>query len=77
MTRKDFELIARVFNKNMNDKTIDNHKFSGPELVRAMACQMAAVLKTTNPLFDHERFLKACGVDEAAYVNNKGKTVNY
>jgi hypothetical protein len=62
MTRKDFVLIAKIFNKNMNDKTIANHKYSGQEIVKAMACQMADVLKTTNPQFDHKRFLEACGI---------------
>jgi len=44
MTKKDFELIARVFR----------------ECIVATPEDMADVLQETNPRFDRVRFLKAC-----------------
>lgn len=51
MTRKDFELIARVL-KN-SDEVLD-------DMAReALAEMFAAELANTNPNFDRDRFLKA------------------
>ena len=53
MTRKDFELIARVI-KELRDFTGTNHS--------KVAYDFADALTTTNPLFNRKKFLKACGV---------------
>ena len=54
MTRKDFELIARVL-KN-SDEVLDDYARE------ALADMFTAELVATNPNFDRDRFLKACGV---------------
>lgn len=56
MTKKDFELIARTirsFDKGWH--SLVHQEFSAA---------MADALRHTNPNFDRERFLKACGFDE-------------
>lgn len=47
MTRRDFQLIAQVFKEQAAPRP----------LVEAMA----RVLRTTNPRFDHDRFVSASG----------------
>lgn len=60
MKKTDYQLIARIFNKNINDK---NAKLYTPaHISRAMACQFADVLKQNNPDFKHLEFLRDCGV---------------
>jgi len=49
MTRKDFELIARVI-RNIDDKDSRNQT----------ALNFATELKQTNPRFDTQRFVTAC-----------------
>lgn len=58
MTRKDFELIARNFKTFTDDCEPDQ-----AELIGEFASSLAIYLKSTNPLFNTERFLKACGVE--------------
>lgn len=79
MTKKDYELIARIFNKNIHDKTsyMTEVKYTGNQISKSMALQFADVLKTNNPKFDTKKFLTACGIESAAYVNSKGNTVSY
>lgn len=64
MTKKDYELIAKVFNKNITDKSTICIKNNVPIVATAMARQFADVLVSTNPLFDKQRFLTACGVTQ-------------
>ncbi len=54
MTRKDFELIARVLKDIIQTDT--RH-------LEYIAAEFADALKSTNANFDRERFLKACGVE--------------
>jgi hypothetical protein len=54
MTRKDYELIARV----LRDPTL--HLQDSKR--RALASRFADELEADNWRFDRERFLKACGV---------------
>jgi hypothetical protein len=60
MSRKDFELIARVFNREMGLSGGDER--GRKYLVGGLARLLATELEGTNPRFDRERFLKACGV---------------
>jgi hypothetical protein len=61
MSRKDFELIARVlreahYSDHLDDLTVDE-----------LAERFASALSATNPNFNHSRFLRACeGLKEAA-----------
>jgi hypothetical protein len=57
MSRKDYELITRV----LRDANVaDEHQY---ELLERIALGFALELAATNPLFDRERFLAACGVE--------------
>lgn len=53
MTKKDFELIADVIKKMQS--LGNNHLY--------VADMFAEALGKTNPLFDNQRFLKACEVE--------------
>lgn len=52
MTRKDFELIAEV---------IKTSQYYSADYRNEIARNMAQALATTNPAFNEDRFLKACG----------------
>lgn len=54
MSRKDFEMIARVV------RYFRSRNLVVPGLGEAFADE----LEKTNPRFDRQRFLKACGVDD-------------
>ena len=56
MTRKDFELIAKV---------LANYSAEGGVVIERneIARALAVALKTENPRFDSVRFLKASGVN--------------
>ena len=59
MTKKDFDLIARVFadlNSDFNNGGDDSVSLS------LVVGELADALATTNGAFDRERFLVACGV---------------
>lgn len=58
MTRKDYELLAKVFNRNTTDLSESQFiKFA------RLAEDLATELQAENPRFDTLRFLKACGLD--------------
>ena len=60
MTRKDFELIADTI-RNLRDASYES---GVNELQREMiAKQFAAALRSTNPNFNRDRFVRACGVE--------------
>lgn len=62
MTRKDFELIARVFNDQLHNAHWDEILKTE---ISVLSLQIVVdALSTTNASFDRERFLTACGVDE-------------
>ncbi len=62
MTRKNLELIAGVIRKNIDYWGLEPHTLEQREVVRLLARDMADALANTNPAFDRERFLTACGV---------------
>ena len=53
MSKKDYVLIARVFNGVLEDNLTSSQ----------VAMVLADVLASTNPRFDRGRFLTACGVE--------------
>lgn len=55
MTKRDFELIARVLKTWRDD--------FGAKRALGVAQDFADELQGTNPQFDRARFLKACGVE--------------
>ena len=78
MTRKDYELIARVFRSYADadaataaaqNDTTGHYKYTQSETDRAritrlecMAESMCNALRLDNPRFNRETFLKACGL---------------
>lgn len=62
MSKKDFELIASVLSEALADSLRaggDNYDEDSNEYI---ATRFADVLGQTNPRFNRERFLRACGV---------------
>lgn len=59
MTRKDYVLIAEAVAEAIGDMVDHPARVAGGHQV---ARSLARSLCTTNPLFDRERFLTACGV---------------
>lgn len=74
MTKKDYELIARIFHKNItsNHPKETEVRFRATTISKAMAQQFADVLATNNPRFDRTKFLKACGIEESRRYNLDG-----
>lgn len=62
MTAKDFELIARTLNQVEVDEGDGDFTRGYACAVHDLAHDFASELAKTNPRFDRERFLKACGV---------------
>lgn len=66
MTKKDFELIATSLRKSREDTFDFNSSIKEIAAVREanehIAHNLALALATTNPQFDEDRFLKACGI---------------
>jgi hypothetical protein len=60
MTKKDYELIAGVIAQNQEDFVEGE---DGHSLLCILSHQFANELATTNPRFNREIFLKACGVN--------------
>lgn len=58
MTKKDFELIARVIANYRNEIPGTARKDNAASEI---AHRFAEELKKTNPRFDVDRFVKACG----------------
>lgn len=62
MTRRDFELIARVLHNAVDTVTTND----GYAEVKALARDFATNLKAAYPRFNQERFLKAAGFPKDA-----------
>jgi hypothetical protein len=60
MSRKDYELIARVF-AELNDDF--NNGGSDAVSLAIVARELATELWKTNDRFDGDKFLKACGIE--------------
>lgn len=59
MTRKDFEAIAKVIHDHADRVGVFQEEVE--DEVELMAVNMATYLYRTNPRFDRERFMRACG----------------
>jgi len=62
MTRKDYELIAKVFSKAQTSIDAGEIHYTAETLIQMLVLIMGEALATTNPAFDRARFLSACGV---------------
>lgn len=59
MSRKDYILIAAALKQALDEGLIE---YNASRETMSVAHIMADKLRHTNPRFDRERFLKACGV---------------
>jgi hypothetical protein len=72
MTKKDYELIARVFNKELTELHVMNNSrhlsvnheqlLTQIEMTQVLADKLATELKADNRAFDYDRFMNATGV---------------
>lgn len=58
MTKKDYIKLAAVINKNYTILTKPDNKFT----VWLIAKDLCRELQQDNPLFDYNKFMKACGM---------------
>lgn len=63
MTKKDYELIAAAFAEARDEMADHPGRIAGSAQV---ARRLASALRSTNPRFDRDRFLTACGLPENA-----------
>lgn len=64
MTKKDYELIAGIISNSIYTATKFKEE-QGRGWVEHIALEFAESLATTNPRFNRDLFLKACGVENA------------
>lgn len=64
MTKKDYELIAKIFSKNIHTDNARELRHNVPVVAKAMSMQFADVLQRENPKFDKVKFLQACGIND-------------
>jgi hypothetical protein len=62
MTKKDYELIAGILKGAQNYEATFNDNEKGAKAIEAVTHTFAVILATTNPRFNEDLFLKACGV---------------
>lgn len=63
MTRKDYIAIARAISDSVRVQEGQGKQVDG---IMFTAEMIARELKTDNPRFDRDRFMRACGLDELA-----------
>ena len=61
MTKKDYELIARVLDSSAQAQAVN--PFTGKNIYVELVEDFAKALQETNPRFNREIFLTACGVN--------------
>lgn len=63
MTKKDYELIARILHRNVTstDPKMTEVKYTGVQISKAMVMQFADVLQKNDPRFDRTKFMLTCG----------------
>lgn len=61
MTRKDFDLIAKVLDSSAQSHAVN--PFTGKCMFVELVQDFANALEGTNPRFNRELFLKACGAN--------------
>ena len=69
LQRKEFKAIARVIAEEL-PRAFDDYPniVSNASYREQVARELAELLKTTNPNFNFERFMLACGVDPEAEI---------
>lgn len=67
MTKKDYIVLAKVFNIyssafKANEENITGYKVTGSALIREIVYKLSEHLAAQNPRFDTNKFSKACGI---------------
>lgn len=62
MSRKDYEVIARVLKAEFNFRR-DAREWLALDAVRNVASALARTFADDNPRFDYDRFIRACELD--------------
>jgi len=77
MTKKDYELIASELKSQHELLGYNSGTIAGSDTsVYEMSCRLwAQTLQAQNPRFNKEKFLQACGIKVAVYVNSKNEVV--
>lgn len=70
MTKKDYELIASIFNEYLeaftkSEELILHYRVTGSSVTKEMILRFARELQKENPRFDKDKFAKACGMNKA------------
>lgn len=61
MTKKDYELIAGSFSRTQPSKeNLPDHHSEW----RVQIFNLSSVLARENPLFNRDKFIKACGIED-------------
>ena len=63
MTRKDYELIAKVFAKAQTSVDAGRIHYTADTLIQMLVLTMGEALAKDNPAFDRARFFSACEVN--------------
>lgn len=58
MSRKDYKAIAEILNNWYFNHPVNEHDFGD------LVGEFSLMLSNDNPNFDHDRFVKACGLSE-------------
>ena len=64
LTKKDSKAVAEIIKSLCDWRTTHNHPDSYYYGVRDVAEKLADYFTTQNPRFDHDQFMKACGLTE-------------
>lgn len=62
MTKKDYEMLAKIMRDAVDGAAVQPKLFSAQEFARWVAEMMATKMALDNPRFSRKRFLTACGV---------------
>lgn len=77
MTKKDYELVARIFHKNITDTNpkVTEVRYSAAYVNAATALQFADVLQRHDKRFNRLKFLEQCGAKSDCEHINRTITV--
>lgn len=65
MSKRHFEAVARVLRDALEHEQFADSR-AGARVAESIARELADVFADENPRFDRARFLRACGVEDAA-----------
>lgn len=63
MTRKHYIAIASIINDYVQSEKRGNVTMSNLAMLELITIGLAKIMRNDNPLFDNDKFFKACGFD--------------